>query len=363
MRLAIRWAISCQNWTPQQYRQRKPLRIYARNTLKSSERGAAIIQDLLALARRGVSISEVINRNRIITDYFESTEFERLKAYHHHVSFHTDLDQNLLNLKGSPVHLGKTLMNLVTNAVEALSTEGEVTIQTGNCYLNRSIQGYNRRREGEYVIMRVSDNGKGISKEDIGKIFEPFYTKKIMGKSGTGLGLAVVWGTVKDHNGYIDVHSEEGKGSTFTLYFPVTKEELKNTAEEAVSLEAFTGNGESILVVDDLIDQQVLARNILERIGYQVTAVSSGEEAIEFLNREKADLVVLDMIMNPGIDGLETYQRILEINPEQKAIIISGYSEMDRIAKARELGAGQYIRKPYTMETLGLAIRRELEGK
>ena len=117
-------------------------------------------------------------------------------------------------------------MNLVSNAAEAISGKGEVTIRTENRYLDKPVRGYDEVKEGDYAVLTVSDTGMGIPAENIGKIFEPFYTKKTMGRSGTGLGLAIVWGTVKDHNGYIDVQTEVGKGTTFTLYFPVTREEL-----------------------------------------------------------------------------------------------------------------------------------------
>ena len=181
-----------------------------------------------------------------------------------------------------------------------------------------------------------------------------------MGRSGTGLGLAVVWGTVKDHHGYIDVQSEEGKGSIFTLYFPVTRKELTKD-QETVSSETYLGQGETILVVDDVKEQRELAMSMLTRLGYRVDAVSSGEEAVEYLKTNRVDLIVLDMIMDPGIDGLETYRRILEIHPRQKAIIVSGFSETDRVRKAQELGAGAYVRKPYLLEKIGLAIRQELD--
>ena len=169
------------------------------------------------------------------------------------------------------------------------------------------------------MVLTVSDNGKGISTKDLGKIFEPFYTKKVMGRSGTGLGLAVVWGTVKDHDGYIDVQSEEGKGSTFTLYFPGYPGGDRRRDQKGVSPESYMGRGESILVVDDVKEQRELATTMLSRLGYQVNAVSSGEEAVAYLKTNRVDLLVLDMIMDPGMDGLETYRRVLEINPKQKA--------------------------------------------
>jgi CheY-like chemotaxis protein len=215
-------------------------------------------------------------------------------------------------------------------------------------------------KEGRYAVLIVSDTGTGISANDLGKIFEPFYTKKVMGRSGTGLGLAVVWGTVKDHNGYIDVQSEEGKGTTFTLFFPTT-EETPARVEKEVSLDSYLSNGESILVVDDILEQRELTMSMLGQLGYHVDAVSGGEEAIEYLKNKKADLIVLDMVMDPGLDGLETYRKIIETHPDQKAVIVSGYAESERVMKAKELGAKTFVRKPYILEQIGLAVRRELD--
>ncbi|MEN6487712.1 MAG: PAS domain S-box protein [Smithella sp.] len=338
------------------------LRRYADSLLQSSMKAAAIIQDLLTLARRGVNISEIVDLNRLVFDYLRSPEFEKLKSYHAHVKIWTELEDGLLNVKGSPIHLVKTIMNLVSNAAESISNQGEITIKTANRYLDKPIHGYDRMQEGDYALLMVSDTGIGISANDLSKIFEPFYTKKVMGRSGTGLGLAVVWGTVMDHNGYIDVQSEEGKGTTFTLYFPVTREEPAKI-EKSRPVNAYRSRGESILVVDDVREQRELAINMLERLGYRVAAVAGGEEAIEYLKKEKADLIVLDMIMDPGIDGMETYRRIVEKHPGQKAIIVSGFSETDRVRKAQEMGAGAFVRKPYILEKIGLEVRKELDRK
>jgi PAS domain S-box-containing protein len=336
-----------------------PLRRYVDQILKSGLKGAAIIQDLLTLARRGVAVSEVVNLNGVASDYLQSPEFENLKIHHPLVTFKFDFNKDLLSIHGSPVHLSKTIMNLVSNAAEAISGEGVVSIQTRNCYLDMPIRSYDEIQEGDYVVLTVSDTGGGIAAKDREKIFEPFYTKKVMGRSGTGLGLAVVWGTVKDHRGYIDVQSEEEKGSVFTLYFPVTRE-LVVKDREVVSPESYMGKGESILVVDDVLEQRELAMSLLSRLGYQVSAVASGEEAVDYLRGQGVDLVVLDMIMDPGMDGLETYRKVIEIRPGQKAVIVSGFSETERVKKAQELGAGAYVRKPYVMESIGLAIRDEL---
>ncbi|MEN6620500.1 MAG: ATP-binding protein [Smithella sp.] len=335
---------------------------FADNMLQSGVRATAIIQDMLTMARRGVAVSEIVNLNDLVTGYLKAPEFENLKTYCPNVQISTELENNLLNIKGSPVHLAKSIMNLVSNAAESISDQGNILIKTENRYLDQPIQGYDTMQEGDYVVFIISDTGSGISAKDINKIFEPFYTKKVMGRSGTGLGLAVVWGTVKDHNGYIDVQSEESKGTTFTLYFPVTREEPAKP-ERTISYLANMGNGESILVVDDVKEQRQMAMIMLEKLGYEVHSVASGEDAIEYLKNKKADLIILDMIMVPGIDGFETYLRILDVNPKQKAIIVSGYTETDRVKKVQEMGAGEFIRKPYTLAKIGLAVKKELNRK
>jgi len=327
---------------------------------KSGEKAAAIVWDLLTLARRGVVSPEVVNLNQIIGEYLKSPEHERLKLHHPKVDVEVKLEGNLPDILGSPVHLFKTVMNLVSNAAEAMLDGGKISLSTAAWYVDRPIRCYDDVAEGDYVTFIVSDAGMGISHKDMKRVFEPFYTKKVMGRSGTGLGMAVVWGTVKDHRGYIDVQSVEGKGTTFTLYFPVTREELTKNAFPSSSKDHM-GKGESILVVDDVEEQRQIASIILKNLGYAVTCVSNGEKAVEYMKRNSADLLVLDMIMDPGVDGLETYKRILELHPHQKAIIVSGFSETERVRKAQSLGAGAYVRKPYSMERIGVAIRAELD--
>jgi two-component system, cell cycle sensor histidine kinase and response regulator CckA len=336
-----------------------PLRESILTIQNSGEKAAVIVQDLLTLARRGVSVSEVVSLNNIVSDQLASPEFEKLKSFHRNVQLETHFEKDLLNIKGSAAHLSKTVMNLLSNAAEAMPDGGNLFISTENRYIDRPIKGYENVEEGEYVILKVSDTGTGISKGDIEKIFEPFYTKKIMGRSGTGLGMAVVWGTVKDHKGYIDVESIEGKGTTLTLYFPVTREEIVSD-KSMVSIENYTGKDESILIVDDVKEQRELASKMLNKLNYTVTTVSSGEKALDYMKENSADLLVLDMIMDPGIDGLETYKRILKLHPEQKAIIASGFSETKRVKEAERLGAGKYIKKPYSLENIGLAVKEEL---
>ncbi|MCK4786369.1 MAG: PAS domain S-box protein [Desulfobacteraceae bacterium] len=326
----------------------------------SGNKAATIVQDLLTLARRGVATMEVVNLNDIISKYLKSPEYKKLLSFHPLVKVNTDLVEDLLNISGSPVHFTKTVMNLVSNAAEAMPDGGTILISTENRYIDSPIKGYDDIKEGDYITLKVSDYGIGISSKDRERIFEPFYTKKVMGRSGTGLGMAVVWGTVKDHQGYIDVQSTEGKGTTFILYFPATREKSA-TDQAAFRIEEYMSHGESILVVDDVEEQRKIASNILSELGYSVTSVSSGEKAVEYLQDNSADLLVLDMIMDPGIDGFETYKRIIQFHPDQKAIIASGFSETECVKEAQKLGAGQYVQKPYTLEKIGVAIKEELE--
>jgi len=336
-----------------------PLRNPILNMQRSGQKAADIVQDLLTLARRGVVTSDVLNLNDLVKDYLASPEHERLKAFYSGVQIETNLDRELLNIKGSPIHLKKTVMNLVSNAAEAQVAGGKITLLTRNQYIDRPIKGYDNIQEGDYVVLAVSDSGIGIPTEELNRIFEPFYTKKVMGRSGTGLGMAVVWGTVQDHRGYIDIESIEGDGTTFYLYFPVTRDRIVEE-ESVIPVEAFMGTGQTILIVDDVQDQRELTSSMLTRLGYSAKAVSSGEGAINYLKSNSTALVLLDMIMDPGMDGLDTYRQILKLRPKQKVIIASGFSETKRVKEAQKLGAGQYVKKPYTLEKIGLAVKHEL---
>jgi two-component system cell cycle sensor histidine kinase/response regulator CckA len=336
-----------------------PLRKPIETIQESGKRAAAIVQDLLTLARRGVSVSEVVNLNKVVQDYLISPEFQRMKSFHPLVTITTRLDPELLNVLGSPVHLSKTIMNLVSNAAEAMPAGGEIRITSRHTFLDRPVSGYAEVRAGEYTVLEIADTGIGISPEDISRIYEPFYTKKKMGRSGTGLGMSVVWGTVEDHQGYIDIQSASGKGTTVTLYLPGTRQEAAFKATPN-PMDQYRGEGEIVLVVDDLKEQRVIATRILTQLGYGARSVASGEEALDFIRREKADLIVLDMIMDRGIDGLSTFEQILRYNPRQRAIIASGFAESERVKKTQQLGAGAFLRKPYTVEALAKAVKAEL---
>lgn len=329
---------------------------------KSGMKAAAIVNDLLTLSRRVVPISEVTNLNLIVKESVSSPEFEKIRLYHPGVQMEVRLEEDAWNLTGSFYHLMKTLTNLVSNAAEAMPDGGKIIIETRNLKIDKNLCAYEGIEPGDYVVLTVSDEGTGISKKDKERIFEPFYTKKVMGKSGTGLGMTVVGNTVKDHKGHIKMDSIEGVGTTFSLYFPMTDRPLSRPVPQPPVSE-YLGRGESILVVDDVEEQREIASTVLSMLGYSVTTTSSGEEAVELIKKQSPDLVILDMILYPGMDGLDTYKEILKLHPQQRAIIVSGYSETDRMKEALELGAGVFIKKPYLRETVGLAVRAELDRK
>lgn len=327
---------------------------------KSGLRAAAVVQDLLTLARRGVVKKEIVDLNKIIFQYLSSPEALNVLSDHPGIKIKTRTDPCIMAMEGSPVHLMKAIMNLINNSVEAIEGPGEIIIKTWNQYLDHPLPGYNQFIEGDYVGLSISDTGSGISKNDIEKIFEPFYTKKKMGRSGTGLGMAVVWGTVQDMDGYIDIASEPGEGTCVTIYMPAKRQSIKLVPDDT-SKDDLTGNGQTILIVDDVVEQREIASHYLSNLNYKVQTFESGEQALEYVKNKRADLLVLDMIMEPGMDGLETFMKILEIHPDQQAIITSGYAESERVKKAQQLGAGAYLKKPYEFKNLGLAVKKELQ--
>jgi signal transduction histidine kinase/CheY-like chemotaxis protein len=338
-----------------------PLRKPLDTIRKSGDKASAIANDLLTLARRGVNVRSVVNLNFIVKEYLASPEFEKMKTYHPGVQIGLTLDQTLANTMGSPIHLMKTVMNLVSNAAEAMPMGGTISICTQNLCIQPSMTDYEEMEAGNYAVLMVSDTGTGIPQDEKEKIFEPFYTKKVMGRSGTGLGMAVVLGTVKDHKGYIHIKSQEGKGTTFSLFFPATQAQLPESVTSLTPHE-YAGKGESILVVDDMKEQREIIADLLSQWGYLVSTVSSGEQAVEHLKDKSVDLLILDMMMEPGMDGLGTYKKIIETRPGQKAIIISGFSESDRVWEAQKIGAGAFIKKPFRFQDLIAMVRAEIES-
>ena len=326
----------------------------------SGRKAAEIVQDLLTLARRGVVQQVVLDLNALIEQYLASPEHIKLRTGHPDVRVEVSLAPDLLRLKGSPVHLQKTVMNLVANAAEAQPGGGVIRIGTENRYIDMPLRGYDRIEAGDYVVLTVADEGIGIPESDLEHIFEPFFSKKTLGRSGTGLGMAVVWGAVQDHQGYINVSTAEGRGTLFELYFPATRDELgKPLAID--NLDDYRGSGQTILLVDDSGEQRELAKAMLDQLGYRTSTATSGEEALQLLSGQEFSLLILDMIMGTGLDGLDTYRQALARNPGQKAIIVSGYAATDRVQTAMQLGVRRFVKKPYTLQRLAEAVWEALQ--
>ncbi len=342
---------------PEDSQMRQPLT----SIKESGLRAAAVVADLLTVARNSAKIQVCENLNALVLEYLQSTEAEGLRVEHPGVVVSADLAPDLPKISCSSVHVNKCIMNLVLNAAEACTVAGEISISSGLCALPDAAFPDVLLPEGDYVFLAVADNGPGISGQDMGHIFEPFYTKKKMGRSGTGIGLTVVWNCMQDHGGSVSVQSDQQNGTVFTLFFPVGPD-ADCSVLTALKPQNIRGRGECILVVDDEPHQRDIATQILTELGYRVQAVGSGEEAIAYVKGHQVDLLLLDMLMEPGLDGGETFAEILKIYPEQKAIIVSGYSNTEQMEKVLALGAGAFLKKPYTLEQLGSAVGKILHG-
>jgi PAS domain S-box-containing protein len=318
----------------------------------SARKISELNQQLLTLSRRGHYNKQVLDLNTMI-----HTVLRSMTDMPDTVHVTTDLCPDLLPMKGGLAQVHQVVLNLLTNACDAVQNHGTISIRTENYYVDEATLVYGRIPRGEYVKLTVADSGGGIPDDIVQRIFDPFFTTKVSDqRRGSGLGLSVVDAVVRDHNGYIDLSTEPGSGTTFYIYFPTTNEVL-NTANDTV----VSGGSERLLIVDDDDIQRDVSVRVLSSLGYGVSQASSGEEAIALIKQYPQDLVVLDMIMPPGIDGAETYRRILEIHPGMKAIILSGHAQSERVRKAQAMGAGPFVRKPITRKILAAAVRNELD--
>jgi len=331
-----------------------------KNIQKAGKRAASVVSDLITIARGTTTLKSAKNPNAIITDYLSSIEHRNYIAKYPGITIIANLDDNTSNVHCSEMHISKVLMNLIGNGMEAIKDDGSIVITTENVCFSQPVMAYEKIEAGSYVKLTISNDGPAIPAKDIEHIFEPFYSRKVMGRSGTGLGLAIVWSTIHDHDGFVNLISEE-KQTSFELLIPSTEEKELSTAT-AISVNAFRGRGEAILVVDDQETQCLTTRNLLTNIGYDVFTVTNGEDALKVCRKTPMDLVILDMILEKGMNGRETYEQILQINPQQKAIVVSGFSENEELLKIQDLGVSHFVRKPYTLDQLGLAVKQSLWG-
>lgn len=252
-------------------------------------------------------------------------------------------------------------MNLINNSAEAIDGSGRIIIKLFSTYVDQPFGYYDTVLEGDYLCLSVKDDGEGMSEDSLSHIFEPFYSNKKLGRSGTGLGMAIVWNAIKDHNGYVDIQSQPGEGTIVSLYFPITKTlEYSDHMTPLENCADLNGSGQHVLVVDDIESQRELACSILERLNYNCGAVESGQKVLPYLGEHKTDLILLDMVMEPGFDGLETCSRIFSKHPDMPVILTSGYAESEKVRASLKLGAQKYIKKPYSIVSLGSALKEIL---
>ncbi len=319
-------------------------------------RAVAIVADMLMIAR-GVAIPKAqTNANEIIKSFLKSSEFQRAHAMTIAVEVRTEL-KSMLSIHCARAHLWKCLLNLVINALEAVGPDTYMIVSTTTRTLTSPKSAYEEIPAGDYVVISVIDGGPGIPPEALERIFEPFFSKKTLGRSGTGLGLAVVWSVVHDAGGYIDVESSPS-GTRFDLYFRPGVE-ITRAAEPEVDVERWRGQGQRILVVDDEASQRRISTALLTRLGYEVESVGSGLEALRLLKQTPIDLFLLDMMM-PQMDGLRTFIEARRISPTLRAVIVSGYAATADVCEAQRLGAGPLVSKPFSVALLGKTIFEEL---
>lgn len=327
---------------------------YLNDIENSARKIADINQQLLTLGRRGHYNQEFLNLNELVKQSIQD-----LEAVPKTLSIDSALDIKLMNIMGGGAQIYRVLINLLSNARDAMQDKGHIHIKTKNCRVKEPIEGYSLIPVGDYVRLSVADTGSGIPDENLQNIFDPFYTSKSTDKKrGSGLGLSVVDSVVKDHGGFIDLKSSIGEGATFYLYFPIALDARDENEQIPI-----TGGSENILVVDDDEIQRQVTSRLLMKMGYDVSVAKSGNKAIELVRENSYDLILLDMIMPPGIDGVETFKLIKAIKPEQKAIIVSGFSESEQVMKAKYMGAGAFVKKPLTKKTLMTAVRKELDKR
>lgn len=313
---------------------------------------AEINQQLLTLGRRGHYQREPIDLNDVL-----SRTIKQITDRPGDVVIQAETADNLKPIMGGASQLGRAILNLIVNAVDAMPAGGRVTLQTENRIVEQISGEYGPIPTGEYVVLTVADTGCGIPSEVLPNIFDPFFTsKKADSKHGSGLGLSVVAAVVEDHGGCIDVNSTPGSGTSFILYFPATDQR----PDRPKSCEIQHGT-ETILIVDDDKSQQMVCARLLDKLGYKTNVKESGETALSYLKTNSHDLLLLDMQLGSGIDGTETFCRALQVNPEQRAIIMSGLADTDRVQTALDMGVGAFLKKPITLEALGEAVRAELD--
>ncbi|MDL1956198.1 MAG: response regulator [Candidatus Desulfofervidus auxilii] len=315
------------------------------------KRGAELTKQLLGFARKGKYEVKSINLNEIIENCLEM--FGQVRK---EINIHKNFQKDIWLVEADRSQMEQVFLNLFVNAADAMPKGGELYVETKNIVFNDSF----KTRPGDYVKISITDTGIGMDEATQQRIFEPFFTTKERGR-GTGLGLASVYGIIKNHEGFITVYSKKGKGTTFNIYLPASKKGIQK--EKTSSKEILKGN-ETILIIDDEEEILKVTAEMLKSLGYKVIMANDGKEAIEIYQKNKKDiqLVILDIIM-PGMNGKEIYETLRTINPKIKVIISSGYSFNNQINEILKQECAAFIQKPFSLKELSQIIRKVLDKK
>ena len=323
---------------------------------KLAWRGADITKGLLTFSRKGEYQPELRNINSIIEEVLKVIG----RTSGSHIEIRAELSPDTQNISGDKGQLNQAFMNLCINACDAMPEKGVLTMKTGNADLEEEFfRLHANMKAGPYIFVMISDTGTGMDEETRERIFEPFFTTKDE-KSGTGLGLAMVIGIIEGHRGCVEVVSEPGRGSTFTVYLPAAEGEVETEDSEPPG---HLRGDETILLADDEEDFRKSVGRALEELGYTIIGAADGEEAVRRLEekRNEIDIVLLDMVMKGG-SGVATFSRMRELVPDLPIILCSGYAIQSATQKLLDRGADGHIQKPFDIDTLALKVRKILDG-
>ena len=334
-----------------------PLREYAEEILKAAERAGSLTNQLLAFSRRQIIQPRLMNVNGVV----EQTEKMLHRLLGEDIQLVFELNAESGNIKADPNQIVQAIVNLAVNARDAMPTGGRIVVETANVHLDESyVRTHLGVQPGDFVMIAMTDTGHGMDATTRQRIFEPFFTTKEQGK-GTGLGLATVYGMVKQAGGDIWVYSEIGTGTTFKLYFPRVHEALSEL--NSTEVDHRTSGGETVLVVEDENAVRDLTVRMLKQLGYVVLAAASGSEAIAISNAYagRIGLLVTDVVM-PQMSGRQVADALLAARPDIKVLYLSGYTESTVIHHGVLDSAVDFLPKPFSREALGGKVR-EILGK
>ncbi len=326
---------------------------------QAGKRGAALVKQLLTFARKTDVVTESLQLNDTVKEVskFLSETIQKTNI------ISLDLEENLPLIEADATQIHQVLLNLCLNARDAMPDGGTLTISSFLEERKTIRTKFPKATAKEYACLCVKDTGMGMDNTTLRRIFEPFFTTKGIGK-GTGLGLSLVFGIVESHNGFIDVQSELGKGTTFSLYFPLPLQQLEfNESKEQVSEES-SGGSETILLVEDEEMLREMAQGILESKGYKVITAADGEEGVEqYQQHHKEILLVLSDLGLPKLSGFEAFKRMKDINPNVKCIIATGYIDPEHKSAMLIAGIKDIVHKPYSVEQMLRSVRSILDLK